>query len=340
MVGRSTVFPGPGIDVVQLPPLSAGTGGFSDLVDETGQSVGEEFRNARRDLLLRTFSDRAPDVLLTEAFPFGRGQMRFELLPLLKLARGRERPPLVISSIRDILQDRAAPKLQRTVDEINTWFDIVLVHADPAFARLEETFAPASDIAGKIRYTGIVSAPPGKLEGEAFDVVVSAGGGIAGEQLLRTAIAAKPMSPLSQARWCLITGPNLNPAVTAELKEGADADTRIFEHRADFRSLLARAKLSVSQAGYNTAADILRAGCHAVLVPFASGGETEQTVRANRLAERGLAAVVAEAELTPETLAEAITRQLRSTVGELAHDIDLQGATASARIILDAATER
>ena len=40
------------------------------------------------------------------------------------------------------------------------------------------------------------------------------------------------------------------------------------------------AGLSISQSGYNTVCDVLQAGCRAIYVPFAAGGETEQTVRA------------------------------------------------------------
>ena len=43
-----------------------------------------------------------------------------------------------------------------------------------------------------------------------------------------------------------------------------------------------------------------------VLVPFETATETEQTIRARRLRDRGLAEVVWESELTPSSLARAI----------------------------------
>jgi predicted glycosyltransferase len=76
--------------------------------------------------------------------------------------------------------------------------------------------------------------------------------------------------------------------------------------RSDFAALLASAKVSVSQAGYNTVGDLLVAGTRAVLVPFAAGGETEQTERANRLAAAGRAVVLPETDLTAQALAAAI----------------------------------
>ena len=50
--------------------------------------------------------------------------------------------------------------------------------------------------------------------------------------------------------------------------------------RKDLAGLMASARVSVSQAGYNTVCDMLVAGCQSVLVPYASGGETEQSLRA------------------------------------------------------------
>ena len=78
----------------------------------------------------------------------------------------------------------------------------------------------------------------------------------------------------------------------------------------DLPARLARAKISVSQAGYNTVADLVTAGCRAVLVPFASGGETEQTRRASLFAARGWAVSLDEESIDPESLASAIDRAL------------------------------
>ncbi|MBZ4138289.1 hypothetical protein JYG56_22835, partial [Escherichia fergusonii] len=90
-------------------------------------------------------------------------------------------------------------------------------------------------------------------------------------------------------RWCLITGPNLSEADFAALSHAVPDNVSVVRFRKDFPSLLRGAALSISQAGYNTVCDVLRAQCRSILVPFTAGGETEQTVRANRLAALGLA---------------------------------------------------
>jgi predicted glycosyltransferase len=109
--------------------------------------------------------------------------------------------------------------------------------------------------------------------------------------------------------------------------------------RSDFASLLKRCHLSVSQAGYNTAVDLIETNARAVLVPFATEGETEQTQRAAAMAARGWAQVVPEAELSAERLAGAIERASaasRRGIGVL----DCAGAEQTARVVERLLAER
>ena len=75
-----------GIPVLQLPPASSDAA-FKQLLDENGAPVDDAWKARRRDALLEAFRQAAPDALLIELFPFGRRQMRFELLPLLGMAK-------------------------------------------------------------------------------------------------------------------------------------------------------------------------------------------------------------------------------------------------------------
>jgi predicted glycosyltransferase len=69
-------------------------------------------------------------------------------------------------------------------------------------------------------------------------------------------------------------------------------------------------------------------------VPFAAGGETEQTLRAERLELMGLARMIAEERLTPQRLAAAIDMQLARPKPE-AHTLDVDGARKSAEALRD-----
>ncbi|MBD9371511.1 glycosyl transferase [Rhizobium sp. ARZ01] len=325
-------FPGAGIKHVELPPVVAGDAGFSGLVDLAGNPVDDAFRDRRRDLLLAAFREIRPDIVIIEAFPFGRRQVRFELLPLLDEIAGMKERPIVLSSLRDILQEKSKPgRDEESVALATSHFDGILVHGDPSFARLEDSFSLAERIADRVIYTGLVAAPRPAPPSERFDILVSAGGGAVGAALNEAAIGAARALPKA-LRWCLIAGPNLPQTAFEATVDSAPDNVSVVRFRPDFPSLLAAARLSVSQSGYNTVCDILRAGCRAVFVPFTAGGETEQTARALRLEKLGLATVVPECTLSPEGLTRAIETALQRPTQNLP-PLDLDGARRTSSIL-------
>jgi len=324
-------FPKEGVRLVQLPPIRSRDMSFSELVDAEGHALSDEFKAMRRDRLIAEFDALEPDILIVEAFPFGRRQMRFELLPLLRHARAARCAPLIASSVRDILQENRKPgRAEETLGFLRDFFDLVLVHGDPNFARIEDTFPLATQLADRLVYTGLVAGEAANSP-ERFDVVVSAGGGVVGRKLVEAAAGAAASFMAQWPRWCIITGPHFPAAVRAALEATLPSGVVLETFRPDFPGLLGNARLSISQAGYNTVCDILRARCRAILVPFAEGGETEQSDRAYRLRALGIAAVVREDQLTPESLIEAI----KQVPSPSSHRINLEGAAQTARILLD-----
>lgn len=316
--------------VLQLPPASSDAG-FKQLLDEHGNPVDDAWKRRRREALLGAYAAAAPDVLLIELFPFGRRQMRFELLPLLEMATQSAKRPLIVCSVRDLIQSK--PEREAEIAEcFEHYYDRLLVHGDPRVAGFERSFGATARLAGKLHYTGyVVQAPPlADPDTGAGEVLVSAGGGAVGQQLLETAIAARPLTSLRDRTWRLLAG--INAADLAGLQARAGAGVVVERFRNDFTQRLRNCVLSVSQAGYNTVLETLQARTRAVLVPFAAGAESEQTLRATLLAERRLVHVVEEAALTPATLAAAIDRaaaQPRPAPGA----IDLGGARRCAELL-------
>ncbi len=328
-----------GAEIVQLPPARSLDVGFKSLVDEADKPLDEVFHARRREQVLAAFAALRPDVVLIETYPFGRRAFRTELDALIAAVRATAQPPALLCSIRDILVAKADPKRNAgIVEKIMRDFDGVLVHGDPAFVPLEASFPAAREISDKLFYTGYVAETAPLPEGTAGsgEVIVSAGGGAVGEGLLRAALAAKPRTALRDRTWRLLAGPNLPDEAYAELSQQAGPGVVIERHRADFPDMLARCALSISQGGYNTILDILRARARAVIVPFAAGAETEQTLRAELLAEKGVIYLVAETDLDrPEPgagLALAIEKALAAPVATLG-GVRLDGAARSAGLI-------
>jgi predicted glycosyltransferase len=295
----------------QLPPLRAADDGLRDLARVDGGPFDAAFQRGRREALLGLLRAEAPDVVITEQFPFGRTRLRFELLPLLEMARSLPKRPLIACSVRDVVR-RTAPERVDEAVELLDGFDAVLIHGDPRLVPFERSFARWERIKERAFYTGYVwerDLAQGMQSAEGKDeVVVSVGGGAVGAPLLKAAIGARPRTPLAGQVWRLLLGENLPARERAALACGEGVV--IEPARSDFTTLLRNATLSISQAGYNTAIETLCCADRAVLVPFGTERETEQADRAQALAERGMVAVVRPGTLSAQSLADAVGRAL------------------------------
>lgn len=328
-----------GGELAQLPPVRATDLYFKHLVDEHDRPIDDAWRARRAAALLALFERVRPDVVLLELFPFGRRQMRFELLPLLDAAQARPTRPAILSSVRDILVAQNKPgRNDEMLALAERYFDHVLVHGDPRFISLDRTFPHTSRIADRLHYTGYVvdeTGRPGKAGDDGWqEVVVSAGGGAVGDHLLRTAMQARARSCLADRRWRVLVGVKVPEEEFSALRREAPPGVIVERARGDFPTLLMNCALSISQAGYNTMMESLRAGCRSVVVPYAGGLETEQTLRARLLAERTPLQMVAEEALDAERLAAAVDRAMAAPpLGD--SGIDISGAQTGAAAVHD-----
>lgn len=326
-----------GARVVELPAARIAGDDFSTVLDEHYRPVDERWRARRRDVLLSLLDVTAPAIVLLEMYPFGRRQFAFELLPLLEASRRMSPRPTIVSSLRDVLVAKpdAATRDHKVAELVRRHVDLVLVHGDPSLIPLDATFGAVDAIAERVRYTGYVAPTVDAMHDggcrQAAEVVVSAGGGAVGEALLLAAAAARPLTRLADARWRFMTGPNISDDAFERVRGAAGAGATVERFRSDFRELLQTCAMSVSQAGYNTVMDVLAAAAPAVVVPYEAPGETEQRLRADLLARRGLLSVVPAKALHARSLADAINARLAEPPRH-AH-LELAGAAETARIL-------
>ncbi len=320
----------------QLPPVYSPDGSFSRLLDGNGKDIDDNWRSRRKQKLLAFFEAFSPQVLITETFPFGRRMMRFELIPLLEAARHSVDCVQVIASIRDILQPKTKPGRNEEICElIDQYYDHVLVHGDQKIAQLADSFALAARIDEKVSYSGFICAPdhelapPGVGVGE---VLVSAGGSVTGLEILKTAIAAKPLSEFNKLHWRILVSPSIDDSQFRALQQIAGEGFQIERNRSDFSDLLKRARLSISQAGYNTVTDILNSDTPAVVIPYAEADEIEQTMRAQKLQDRGRLVLLPQDDLAPAAMARAIAKADQQSS---ALEVNLAGGINSATMVLE-----
>lgn len=312
----------PGVEALPLPAIHAADPAFSALVDGAGRVVTDALWAERARRLARAVAARPPAVLLVEGYPFARRRLRGEIEPLV--AAARDAGAAVACSLRDILVEKPDPaRNSATVDRARALFDRILVHGDTAVAPLSASFPLAERLGDRLTTTGYVApaeawpARAGRVD-PAAPVVVSVGGGAVGETLLEAAVEARAAGVAADRPWRLLGGPKLPPAARGRLLariavlEGAAITLEPALDGPAFRATLAGAALSISQAGYNTAVDLWLARPPAILIPFAgpTGKESEQPLRARRMAERGEATVVPERDLSAERLGRAIEAML------------------------------
>ncbi|MEJ8474007.1 glycosyltransferase family protein [Roseibium algae] len=327
-----------GLEILQLPPVKSPDAVFNRLVTPDGDPIDVAWKEMRTAATLKAFAAKPYDLLLTETYPFGRRQFEFELSALLEAARQSDRPPLIATSIRDILvRKQELWKEEWMADQALAHYGRILIHSDPDFVQLADSFPFADRVEHLVHYTGFVGGGP-RPKPPASDgkdeVIISCGGGAVAEGLLMAALEARPLSRRAKdTTWRLLVGHDISHGVFEAYQNRASEGVIVERARRDFPGLLERARLSVSQAGYNTVLDVLIAGTPAVFVPFAQAKETEQTQRAEALAKHGRAIVAPEHNLTPERLATAVDEAL--ALPQTHTEVLLGGADKSADILLE-----
>jgi predicted glycosyltransferase len=327
------------IEFIDLLPLGMGANGV--LISQSNEQDLTIIKETRRQLLLEHYHRLQPDVLFVELFPFGRKKFAFELLPLLRMAKKSDPKPLVVCDLRDILVDDRRD--QQRHDDRACWlskryFDAILIHTDPDFSRLEESFKPRLPLKTPVFYTGFVA---GDVEiNEDYDqnpgIVVSAGGGNVGASLFHAAVEAQPII-LERYRlpMSIVAGPFLPESEWNLLKLNAQNKKGLTLYRSvpDLKCLLQHATVSISQCGYNTVMDVLKTHVSALLIPYAEGRENEQTKRALKLEKMKIGRVLAETELTTNNLVREIDLLLLFSPKPI--ELQMDGANKSSEIIFD-----
>jgi predicted glycosyltransferase len=273
---------------IDLPPIGMDDG--HTLVSRDKSFDLDFARAERRRLIDLTVRNVRPEILLVELFPFGRKKFASEILPMIRETRRLSADrALVICSLRDILVD-VRPDQARHDDRArwltDRYFNAVLVHADPAFAKLEDSFHPSKAMRTPILYSGFVVPERLRHTGTARGdhLLVSAGGGIVGDELFRAVLAARSLLKV-YLPIRIVAGPFLPEAQWLSLSEMARdlPGVTLVRHVPDMVEEMRVARASVSQCGYNTALDLVVSEVPALVVPYETRTENEQSQRAERL---------------------------------------------------------
>jgi predicted glycosyltransferase len=314
------------VEVVTLPQIHSENRQVK--VADPSQDL-EQVKRQRTETLLQVFEQFQPDCLMIEGYPFKKYQFEFESIPLLERVKAAPNPAKVVCSLRDVVMAQPYSDrdevITKTCQRLNQYFDLLLVHSDPQFHRLEESFPAIAEINCPIQYTGFVAQDLSDsviwLEEDVADlgreqptILVSVGGGQLGHDLLKAMIAASPLIKqlLPEHHLQIFTGPFI-PEDDFQFLTQAAAEQENITLRKFTPYLLAymqQASLSISLGGYNTTMNILRSGVNALIFP--SDKDWEQSVRAEKLEKMGILGLLQPADLHPECLAHRIVQAVQS----------------------------
>jgi predicted glycosyltransferase len=301
-----------GIDVISLPALykdASATYHARSLEVSLDDLIA--LRSATILGALRAFQ---PDLFVVDNVP--RGAVR-ELDPALSYLRRTGRTRCVLG-LRDILDDARDVRTEWTRADnyaaVQQNFDTVWVYGDQSVADLSEEYSFPEAIASRLRYTGYLdqrarvashaaTTAAERLDGDA--VLCMVGGGQDGLALAQAFARTEFPAPLYGV---LVSGPLMSQAGRDVLLATAARNPRlrVLEFIGNPAAAIASAHSVVTMGGYNAVCDVLSSQARALVVPRVTP-RTEQLIRAERLAARGLIDVLHPADLSPDALHQWIT---------------------------------
>lgn len=319
--------------------------------------------NKRAKFILKTAAEFAPEVFVTEFFPFGRLAYMPELLPTLRYLRTRN--TRIVASIGyplltdlDKLADKNFAALHRAVF---AFYETFLIHTPknletsyiqdsiglPELTRVYKTIM--NDIRERSVYTGYIF-PEDMLTGgvtlpvdhKAKTLIVSRGGGAVYPRLITSAIEAQRRLN-STIRTIITCGPATSDH-EADLFESSikkeDKERVFLTKRLDnLGEHLKNCAVSVSLCGYNTSVQLMRYGTPSVIIPYKNTNykmpTNDQIARARLFKERFSSTVLDHDNITPESLIAAINEQLNNPRPKPAPSTWFKGADVSAKHILE-----
>ena len=187
-----------------------------------------------------------------------------------------------------------------------------------------------------LRRTIVLSKPIPKKEHTVTILVI---GGSLGARCINQAIVDS-LEYLHEFRNMLrfihIAGSEAEQVKASYKKNQMQADVHIFHH--EIEKLYSQANLVICRAGGGTIAEITAVGLPAILIPFANAAENHQHMNALHLCNAGAGLILAEKDLTGETLSKMMTELLidQKKLAQMAISSQMLGKVdASAKIALD-----
>jgi predicted glycosyltransferase len=334
----------PTVDILKLPGLRKIANGryAARRLNVTWRHV----RAVRLSLLLAAVDSFRPSVLLADKHALGIGKELEPALKAMRAAGGR-----AVLGLRDVLDEPAAVREELSghglFERIAEYYDRVLVYGQPDILDASREYGFPEEVRRMTSFCGYVvdaAANRSQENGNAASVhqpprvLATAGGGEDGFALLAAFVEAA-----AHAGWDagVVSGPQCSPEDARRLNALASRVGVAFRRFVpDLSSEFASLDALVCMGGYNTLTEAAACGVSTVCVPRVQP-RSEQLIRAEAFARRGLLTLVDPRRLDPAVLGAevewALARQMPGR--SVTHNLDLNGAWRAASVLRKLASE-
>jgi predicted glycosyltransferase len=270
----------------------------------------------RQAIILRAAEVFQPDVLIVDKEPSG---FRGEVLPALEFLKNRG--CRLVLGIRDVMDEPSllVPEWERKAakEALARYYDEIWVYG------LKDVFEPLAalnlppEVEARITYTGFLrrEMPHGptaarypKITRQPF-ILVTAGGGGDGDDLMDWVISAYEADPSLDMPALLLFGPFINRDLRRSFLERIGRhpklDALTFDNKIEL--LMQKADAIVAMGGYNTFCEILSFDKRALIVPR-TRPRLEQHIRAVQTSRLGLVRMLSDMDegRSPARMAQAL----------------------------------
>ncbi|MBI5709812.1 MAG: glycosyltransferase [Candidatus Eisenbacteria bacterium] len=297
----------------------------------------ERLSSLRSAVIRDTTRSFDPDLLLVDKTPAG---LKGELLTTLEDLEARGARTRRVLGLRDVLDDPDG--LRREWSREGLWevieehYDAVWIYGDPEVFDTVREYAFPSAVAARSVYVGYLPRYNGLLPRGAVErelqldgrrlIVVTAGGGEDGYPVFDHYLRElERVGGPAGALHCLVAGPGMPEEQRASLRTRAvRPDVFFTDFSSHMTSLFAAADVVVTMGGYNSVMEILSLRRRAVVVPRVVP-RTEQLIRAERLAARGLVRLVHPDALPGGELLAVVAEELARAAAPLPAPLAFDG---------------
>lgn len=285
------------VDFVRIP-------GVIKLKDGEYTSLGlhidlEQTMQMRESIIYHTADSFKPDIFIVDKEPTG---LKGEVISTLEMLK--QRGTINVLGLRDVMDEAASLKLEWERKEVppvlEELYQDIWVYGLNQMGNPIENLDLSDAIQHKITYTGYLDreipsdrnwVAPINLE-PPF-ILVTAGGGGDGVEMVDWVIRAYESSGEQPHRAVIVTGPFMPPASQQEFHERCDdlANVEILTFNSHIELLMKQALGIVAMGGYNTFCEILALDKPALIIPR-SVPRQEQLIRAQRAVNLGLVSML------------------------------------------------